>query len=380
MVTLALVVLAFLVPFAVELRRRLAQGSTSFDPGLASFFSADLLDFFLPNPRHPLFGGPFHALTARWHKGDGGFGLSLGWVALVLFVVSAIGLFRARQGRRWFWGFLLFAVLALGPRLHVAGSVMERPPLPQSFLARAVPFLGGSRTPIRYAAPMGICLALTIAFGWAAAARRRRGRAPVAIPPAGRGAAGRLSRGELIAGAVLLFESLSAPLPMAKVEVPELYGMVPPLPGYYGLISLPAMPARESLLYQTIHRQRLVLGVASAMPLHSPQEGGPFGAPHWETLVQNLATPGWIDNLPEGQRGQLKGALRRTLQDHQVRWIALHRNRLEPNEDGRGFHAVPLCDEAQFNALRDHLRMLHPMHERGVGDGILFEFEASEIL
>lgn len=365
-----------ILPFVTGLLVRLSQGGTQFDPQLGAFFSADLLDFVLPNPRHPLFGGPFQNLTARFHNGDGGFGMSLGWLTLVLAVVATIAAFRSSEGRRWFWGFLCFWLLSLGPMLHVGGTVHANLPLPQALLSKLLPFLGGSRTPIRYLAPAWICLSLLIAIGWAA--RGRRGAAGgflhgplVRAVPA--------TRIELVIGSLVLFESLAAPLPVIPVETPEVYGRLLASPGYYAVATLPTPPAREAMLYQTIHQQRLVQNVATAMPLHTPHDHSPFATPHWEALTNNLATPGWIAQMPATEQTQLVGALRRFLGEYRIRFVALHRTRPTLAEDGRSYREAPVCDETQFAAFRENLRKLHPMHEREIGGAVLFEFEATEI-
>jgi hypothetical protein len=361
-----------LLPLGLGLLQRLRQGGLGFDPRLAAFSSADLLDFLLPNPRHPLWGRLFAGITARFHNGDAGFGQSIGWVALGLFVIAVGSNFRARTGRRWFWGFLIFFVLSLGPSLQLGGHVLENPPLPQALVARALPFLAGSRMPIHYLAPASLCLALAVACGWAAL-RRRQG---FADPSAARPGATRI---EVIVGAALLFESLAAPMPLLRVPVPDVYGQIPPTPGYYALAVIPGLAARESMLYQVVHRQRLVQSVETAIPLHTPRRPNPFDTVHWEALRQNLGTPGWIESQPVESRAQVIGSLRRILSDAKIRWVVLQRTRPVPARDGLSFNIEPVCDETTFNAFRENLRRLWPTHEREVGDAVLFMFETTEI-
>lgn len=361
-----------LLPLGLGLLQRLREGGTSFDPRLAAFFSADLLDFLLPNPRHPLWGRLFAGITARFHNGDAGFGQSIGWVALGLFVVAVGSNFRARTGRRWFWGSLIFFVLSLGPSLHLGGHVLENPPLPQALVSKVLPFLAGSRTPIRYAAPASLCLALAVACGWAAL-RRRQG---FADPSAARPGATRI---EIIVGAALLFESLAAPMPILRVPVPEVFGQIPPTPGYYSLAVVPGLAARESMLYQVVHRQRLVQSVETAIPLHTPRPPSPFDTVHWEALMRNLGTPAWIESQPDESRAQVIGSLRQILSDAKVRWVVLQRTRPVLAPDGLSFRVEPICDEPTFNAFRENLRRLWPTHEREVGDAVLFMYETSEI-
>jgi hypothetical protein len=361
-----------LLPVGLGLLQRCREGGTGFDSRLAAFSSADLLDFLLPNPRHPLWGGLFQGATARLHGGDAGFGQSIGWVALGLFVIAVGANFRARTGRRWFWGFLVFLVLSLGPSLHLGGHALENPPLPQALVSKVLPFLASSRTPIRYLAPAGLCLALAVACGWAAL-RRRQGFADPS--PARPGAA----RIEVVVGVALLFESLAAPVPLLRVPVPEVYAQIPPTPGFYALAVIPGLTAPESMLYQVVHGQRLVQSVEAAIPLHSPRSSSPFDGAHWEALMRNLGTPGWIASQPDENRAQVIDSLRRMFSDAKVRWVVLQRTRPVLARDGRSFGTESICDEAAFNAFRENLRKLWPTLERDIGGDALFMFETTEI-
>jgi hypothetical protein len=360
-----------LLPLVIGLLQRLGQGGAGFDSRLAAFSSADLLDFLLPNPRHPFWGGLFRGVTARFHNGDAGFGQSIGWVALGLFVIAVASVFRARTGRRWFWGFLIFFVLSLGPVLHLGGHALGLP-LPQALVAKLLPFLESSRMPIRYAAPASLCLALLVACGWAALRRRQGFPDPSPARPG-------TARIEVILGAVLLFEALAAPLPMLGVPVPEVYGQIPFSPGYYALAVLPPAPARESMLYQVVHHQRLVQGAEGAILLATPRPSSPFEAANWQTVARNLGTPGWIESQPDDKRAQVIDSLRRMLSGGNVRWVVLQRSRplLAPN--GLSFGTETLCDDATFDAYRQNLRRLWPNLERDIAGDALFMFETTEI-
>jgi hypothetical protein len=346
----------------------MGEGAARFDPGLPLFFSADLLDFFLPNPRHPFWGSTFARITGGFHNGDSGFGLSLGWIAIGLLAATARSRFRSGGGRVWFWGFLCFWILSLGPALHVAGHVLRWLPLPQALLARVLPFLAGSRTPVRYLAPGGICLALALAGGWAAL-RRRQGFADNRTP----------ARLEIGIGALLLFESLAAPLPVASVPVPEVYRAIVSAsraPGAFSLIHLPGIPSREDLLYQTVHRQRLVESVENAIPLRSHRGADPFSRPEWGALTRGFGSPGWVASMNEPQRNQAVQGLRAFLRGLNVRWVVVRSSKESLAPDGRSFLESPLLDPAVYDAFRQNLRLLGPLRETELSGGTLFEFEA----
>ena len=65
----------------------------------------------------------------------------------------------------------------------------------------------------------------------------------------------------------------AAPLRMSAVQVPNVYAEVARRAGKAGagsVMHLPAMTDRENLLYQTVHRQKQVESITSAIPLHTP--------------------------------------------------------------------------------------------------------------
>lgn len=360
--------LVLLLPLLLQLRRRLSEGDTSFDPRMAAFFSADLLDFLLPNPRHPLWGGLFTRITAGFHDGDPGFGLSLGWIVLAVSAFSAVALQRARRGRIWFWGFVLFWVLSLGPVLHVAGTVTGLP-LPQALLSKALPFLAGSRTPIRYMAPGLLCLAMTLAMGWAAWRERRR-------PAEGTRAGAFLL--EPVLGGLILLELLAAPMPMARVEIPRVYREIQAssgsASGTAALLHVPGIPAREDLLYQTVHGQKLVQSLEGAIPLRSRRGPDPFAQPHWAALTRNLGQPGWIASMPPAQRPAVIEALRSFLRQYGVRWVVVVGSYPVLGADGRSVVANPVLDASSYQAFRENMWLLGPVREREVDGDTLFEF------
>ena len=168
-------------------------------------------------------------------------------------------------------------------------------------------------------------------------------------------------------------------MPLLRVPVPEVYAQIPPTPGYYTLAVLPRLAARESMLYEAVHRQRLAQNMETAIPLHTPRPPGPFDTARWEALMQNLGTPGWIESQPVETRTQVIGSVQRILSDAKVRWVVLQRTRPVLARDGRSFNIEPICDETTFTAFRENLRRLWPTHEREVGDAVLFMFETTEI-
>jgi hypothetical protein len=119
----------------------------------------DLLGFFLPNPTHALWGSTMQARLAAWSPTGHGYPEAVGSLSLVALLVIAAAWWRGWQPSRIRIGAtLFFAVLALGPFLHVAGT-NTLIPLPWSVL-RYVPILGLVRSPGRFAvlASLGVAV------------------------------------------------------------------------------------------------------------------------------------------------------------------------------------------------------------------------------
>jgi hypothetical protein len=245
----------------------------------------------------------------------------------------------------------------------MGGQVLEGIPLPQALLARLFPLLAASRTPIRYIAPAGLCLAVAVAQGWSIL-RRRQGFAEERRPrPL-----------ELLVAGLVLFESLSAPMTMTTVPIPAVYGAIGNGPGTAALIHLPEMTARDDLLYQTIHGQRLVANVGSAIPLRSHRGPEPFSSGEWKALTRNLNVPGWTASLNAAQREQTDQVLRGFLERYGIRWVVALRTHEVLLPDASGFQELPAEDSASYQALIGNLRLLGPIREQEIGGATLFEF------
>lgn len=159
-------------PVLLAFGSRLLEGSLE-NPGIhwrSSPPGVDLLAFVMPNPNHPLFGRPFHDwIVARRPDGFAELTGALPLVALASIVVA----WRAagwRPKRRWVWMPLVFAALALGPFVAVAG-VNTHVPGPWALL-RYLPIIGLARSPSRFAVVVSLLVA--VLFGLALTAIGRR--------------------------------------------------------------------------------------------------------------------------------------------------------------------------------------------------------------
>ena len=247
--------------------------------GFADIFSADLAGYSVPIQLHPILGGVIRDWSNNsTPRPDGSYfavnkgqQIYLGYVAMAL---AALGLWRGRRRRvAWFWAIacLLFFLLTLGPSLRVAGYDLKLP-LPFAVVAQ-LPFFKGNRYPSRYSVMLLLSMAPLVSLGvmevlgW----RNRAG-----------GTAGLSARRLWPAAAILallLFEHLSAPLPLSDLRVPVLYDRVASQPGDFALLELPLgwrNGARvagkqdaiimQELWDQTHHGKRLLGGNTSRNP------------------------------------------------------------------------------------------------------------------
>jgi hypothetical protein len=232
--------------------------------GFADVFSADLLGFLVPTMHHPLFG----SLVDRFHFDHTvGQHIYLGYVVLILAVVGAVTWRRRAEARFWSFSALVFWLLTLGPTLRIDGHNTGIP-LPFALVAR-LPFFEGNRYPSRYSVMLMLSLAILVAFGmhWLlgrAASSKQQGTRYGLL---------------LAACCLLLFEHLSAPLPLSDMQVPPVYETIAAMPGDFTLLDLPVAwrngarvtGTQDPIImfeqyYQSVHHRPILAGNTSRNP------------------------------------------------------------------------------------------------------------------
>ena len=217
----------------------------------------DLLDLFLPDPRHSLLAGPIGSLRETLGLAPIPTAVAMSWTLLAL---AAAGTARAwRRGSDvaiWALVALGFGATMLGPSLRLLGHETGIPG-PYALLARVLPFFEQARMPMRLGAVAQLALGVLAAYGLA-------------------GLAGRVAperRWLFAAGALLLvaFESLRIPLAMAPIEIPEAYRRVAAAaaPAESVLLDWPpglGPSAEIEGLHQIVHGQKLVQDLPLFLP------------------------------------------------------------------------------------------------------------------
>ena len=215
----------------------------------------DLMAFVQPNPSHPItrawFGDALEAAPSVFVEYTAA--LSLVAMAIVGVAVARAG-FRPHSG--WIWLTAGFALLALGPFVHVAG-VNTYVPGPWALL-RYLPIVGAARTPTRFAIVAALGLAILLAGALVAAGRRwpQHRRAIIAA-----------------AAAAIAFELWSAPRPLFSAAIPDFFHAVAADPREIRVLELP-FGFRDGTLsvgnftartqfHQTLHGKSLIGGYLS---------------------------------------------------------------------------------------------------------------------
>lgn len=181
----------------------------------------DALAFFTPNPQHPLmrwlFGDPLAAAPTVFVE----YTASLSLVALAIIII-AIWRARYRPPVAWAGVTIAFALLALGPFIHIDG-INTYIPGPWALL-RYVPVVGLARMPTRFAVLAAIGLAVLMAGALAAIGTRWPHRRRLI------GA---------IAGLLLVFELWPAPRTLYSAEISPVYDRIAEDPRDVRVLVLP---------------------------------------------------------------------------------------------------------------------------------------------
>jgi hypothetical protein len=313
------VCLALLSPVLVGIALRAVNGRLPATEILwrSSPRGVDLLAYLVPNPNHPWFG----ATTGPWFLPDrpDAFPEFVASFSIAAFALIAVAAWHRALPRVWlaFTGF--FALLSLGPFVHVAGlNTFVAGPWA---LLRYVPVIGMARSPSRFAVVAALGLALLLAFALEALWRRRAG-------------SHRAWAAALMA--LLAFELLPAPRALYSAAVPEVYNHIVANIGDESgrLLELPTgirdgtsslgnfNPA--SVFFQTRHRRPLIGGYLSRVSL-------------WRRLINDRSPMlRAIFTLSEGRTppddwiAEARGARETFLRRSCVRFVVLDKNRASP--------------------------------------------------
>ena len=323
----------------------------------------DLLAFVMPNPNSPLFGRPFKAWIE--HQRVDGFAELTGALPLVALGVIAAAWFTGwrPQRRRWLWMTGLFAALALGPFVHVAG-INTYIPGPWAFL-RYVPIVGLARSPSRFVVIVALGVAVLFAMALAAIGERWPHRRRLVLS---------------LVTVAMLFELSPVPRTLYAGSVPGVFHQIGADPrGDIRVLSLPfgLRDGTSSLgnfnplsqYQQTVHGKRLVGGYLSRVT--QQQKRSLLRYPVLDALITLSGDEGAA--LTDGQRRRALASRDRFMLNSKLAYVvtddvntspalrafAVELLRLEriASEDGYTLyvpHADPAAVESAFMASSSH--------------------------
>jgi hypothetical protein len=267
---LAAVSVVVFLPELVPFVQGLGHGWSTGTPLSASDdFAPDLLGTFMPLYLHPVWGSWVTPLAAAIHGLDQPKVIFTGFTTLLL-ALLALAHSRRSSVLHWWAMTLLFWLLSLGPHLHLDGSsqftvggATFRVPLPY-LLYHDVPFVGGGRIPGYASLITSLGLAVLAGYGTAwLAARLPRPRYSGPVLAA-------------VAAFLVLFESLTAPLPLYVPQVDPVYALLARQPGRQAVLEEPlgwrdgrmgvGPIDRSQLYYATVSDKPIVAGYFGRVP------------------------------------------------------------------------------------------------------------------
>ena len=217
------------------------------------------------------------------------------YLGLIPVVIVALGLrARVRAIVPWVIGAAIFAVLALGPWLHVAG-LRGFVPLPYFVLTTVMPLFALAGVPDRFMAITYLGLAVAV------------GLALTALVPARPAARRAVVLALVFVG--LLVEYAPRPYTTTRFAIPTFYTELA-READVGQ-SVLELPSGTGMLYQTVHGKRIVGGYVSRTP-----------RPQYEALVTHPVVRFVAEGLPCTEA--LRAEIRDRLRHESVRWIVLH--------------------------------------------------------
>jgi hypothetical protein len=318
-VTAGLTCAVVMSPILYPLAKRVASGRYVDVPVLwrSSTPGVDALAFFMPNPTHKLFGGPWREYLSTLHGGFVENVASMTFVALAV-ILFAVARDRLRLPRVWVFMTLLFATLALGPFL-VVGSLNTCIPTPWTFL-RYLPVVSEARMPARFTVVvlMGVSILFALALHHILA--RRRGTWGIVLG---------------LAGTALLFEIAPLPRRVYSAEMPAIYRQIAEDPRPVRVLELP-FGVRDGLssvgnfsaasqFYQTYHHKRLIGGYLSRV---SDKRRAPY---HRLPLRRALVMLSEGRSVPPELGDELKARARGMwLERGQLGYVVIDRRRASP--------------------------------------------------
>lgn len=281
--------------------------------------SYDLFSFFVPNARSSFYqpiAPRVQGVNASVNTPDDS-ELSpdrQSFIGITVLILVALGIFTYRRAL-WFWLVVafVFALLSLGPVLHVAGNATNIP-LPYA-LVNTIPVLNHIRIPMRY----GILVFLALAVMGGAGARVLLARRSWLILPL---------------GACVLLEAAIFPYPTLPYTVPPIYDQIARMPGDFTVLDIPSFNwrfAAKNETYQVAHQKRILRAYTNRI---APDLADYFSLRATPIVVKTMRIlEGAEPNESINDRvAEDRSALMDTLRFFNLRLALVHLDQLQPDQ------------------------------------------------
>lgn len=242
-------------PFLIPYLDVTQEGEMAVPLDDATFWSASLTDYLMPNPRHPLWGEAIRSIMwpPQW---PGRLPGEFTGTSHSLMLLLGTWAWRQVHGPRWRalkWMMAAAFVLSLGPYLKLA-FVPLGIPLPVLALREIAPFAASARCWGRFSLIFDLGLCILAGIGMVFALRN-------ASPKTQR----RLTAGLLVA---VLFMAWFDPSPLIRVEARPVDAWLAEQPDNSVLMQFPLMEALSgpAMLYTRTHHQPVVYGYGTYFP------------------------------------------------------------------------------------------------------------------
>lgn len=223
-------------------------------------YSADLLSFLVPSPLHPLAGDWLRENVYDHFTGNIAENTTfIGYTVLLLAIFAIVTMRNQKYVIFWAVSAVLFAVLSLGPVLHVFGNTDffgMAIPLPYALLSYVVPFISNSRTPSRLDVLVMLSFATLAGYGMSrllSIAGNEKRKYTIFI----------------VITLLFVFEFISAPA-ISAVTHPAFYDAMGKDNDTYAVLEIPASTNYScglfSEYYQTISNKPMVGGQIARSP------------------------------------------------------------------------------------------------------------------
>ncbi len=263
--------------------------------------SADLMDFFLPNPAHPWWGHSIATMRASIYPHAVLWNVALGSVGIVLAVVGSVTTWQ----HSWRWMVLLLAtlLLALGPTLRIAGHDTGIP-LPFTLL-KDLPGIRAGQRPNHMALLSSLMVAILAGYGTVWISERLVRNTERIRRDRSRWCLGLTLIAAIVAidGNAGLLAVVERPVHPFYTTLPEPDGAVLPLPLYYNI------NRSENLTPQMVHAWPILGGYVARPPAYPFITYTP-GIRELESgyaEADDILSPGWPES---GQRALAAYAIR----------------------------------------------------------------------